>query len=56
MDKSTISCWVNRLSSSEEGEGNMSDLTPSGSCALQLCLHWWNVLIPLIHDDDTLKS
>jgi hypothetical protein len=30
VDKSTVSSWANRLASSEQGQGNVSDLPRSG--------------------------
>jgi hypothetical protein len=30
VDKSTVSRWAKRLASSEQGQGNVSDLTGSG--------------------------
>jgi hypothetical protein len=35
VDKSTVSCWAKRLASSEQGQGNVSDLPLSG-CHQQL--------------------
>jgi hypothetical protein len=30
VDKSTVSCWAKRFASSEQGQGNLSDLQRSG--------------------------